>query len=313
MTLSLDTLGLDVGRYGRILLFGANLMLVFCLAWLVAQLVWLVLAGPAHKIEPVSVAASGSGPQAAADYSVLERLSPFRQGSVTEAGSFSAAEEDAPETALNLTFHGARIDAGDAGVAYISIGSGPQERFAVGDTIGNQQAVLERIYSDGVILRREGRLEKLQSKTERAIVSLGPRRNSASIDGVTVAEPEAQVPVAAANAASVDSGASQDSIVQTRMTRTDMTDLAQSIRLEPQSALGLQGYAIYPTRRSALMAQAGLRPGDILVSVAGRPLADYEEVRAALDALDRENGVELGLVRDGQRLQLAIQFEEINE
>ncbi|MCI4643224.1 MAG: hypothetical protein MRY64_00395, partial [Hyphomonadaceae bacterium] len=304
--------GIDVGRLGGLATFLVNCALVISLAWLISRLFWLVLAGVEYRVEPDATAGSRSGVQAIADYSVLERLSPFRAGeAVPQISAQSAAEENAPDTALNLTFHGARLDGDEAGVAYISVGSEPQARFAIGDRIGTQQAVLERIYSDGVILRREGRLEKLQRRNESAIVSLGSRRNSTSIDGVSVADAvPSQGPVANAGQTSAVSTADASNTIETQMLRSDLVELTQSIRLEPREALGYSGYAVYPTRRSFLMAQAGLRPGDIVVSVGGRDMAAYEDLQAALDDLDTSATMTMAIVRDQALVDVNIQVTD---
>ena len=67
-----------------------------------------------------------------------------------------------------------------------------------------------------------------------------------------------------------------------------------------------QGVLIIGVLRNAPAAQAGIRPGDVVVSVAGQPVADVAALLAAVAALSPGQATQLQIERQGQRLTLQV-------
>jgi S1-C subfamily serine protease len=54
--------------------------------------------------------------------------------------------------------------------------------------------------------------------------------------------------------------------------------------------------------------RAGLRRGDLIVAVAGRPVAEVDDLYRALDGASAADAVELSLVRGTQKRQVTVSF-----
>lgn len=77
-------------------------------------------------------------------------------------------------------------------------------------------------------------------------------------------------------------------------------------RVEPDPA-GARVVAVVPAGPAE---RAELRPGDVVTSLAGRPVADPDGLAAALDALGPSKSVPCGLVRDGQPLTVDVTLDD---
>lgn len=59
----------------------------------------------------------------------------------------------------------------------------------------------------------------------------------------------------------------------------------------------------------SVAARAGLRPGDVLVSLDHRSLSSPEELRSIVEELPTDRAIPLRLYRDGRSLFVALRFE----
>lgn len=254
-----------------------------------------------------------------ADFSALERSTPFRVIALESSG---AAEDfdpatDTPETRLNLTLHGFRLD-GDAttSIAVISSEGGEQQDYRVGDPIkGVENVYLVRIFADGVVIERQGEnewLPKLASGEGGRIVSVGSKE---AVPGmVAEAEPRREqnrTPEPEVNGsefeAEADSPSSSDPVRQdAAISRNELALLAESIRFEGRGGSNAVGYSVFPKRNLDIFNRAGLRAGDVVTMVNGTELtaaADLEGAIAGLSDIDR---IEVLLRRDQERVALVI-------
>ena len=64
------------------------------------------------------------------------------------------------------------------------------------------------------------------------------------------------------------------------------------------------GYRIGSTANQPFLAQSGLQPGDVVLSINGRPLGDINVDRLALTNLANAGSVSVELLRNGQMLTI---------
>lgn len=82
--------------------------------------------------------------------------------------------------------------------------------------------------------------------------------------------------------------------------------LGEGLIVTPRQTQGVTaGYVIAPASDPAVLAQAKLRPGDVLIDVDGRPL-DADRLRALADELAPADAVELTFERQGQIRNLVV-------
>jgi len=147
-------------------------------------------------------------------------------------------------TSLNLTLHGVRADrASGRGSAIIGLPDGTQNSYAVGDEIV-PGARLYAVGFDSVTIRRNGSDETLVLDQSTAL----PAAPTVAVGGQ--ADPFAAIRAGGAVASS---------------------SLIADIDAEPRLSAGrIDGFVLKPGSSGRAFADAGLQPGDVLLSVEGR-------------------------------------------
>ena len=234
------------------------------------------------------------------------------------AQAATAATEaiNAPETKLNLELQGVFIAEDDnRSTAIIGQRSKVGELYAIGDRLpGN--ATLASVYVDHVLIRRSGRVEKLmfsegKLNIDKTNASTGgnqavPRTRSGST--ASRAELE-QIRDRLRNAAppNPDTGPTGS---------RGLEDYAQRLRQDPMSVLGevglsavndgeSGGYRVDASAQSAIR-QAGLQPGDVVVSVNGRPIGNVMNDTALIDQVMASSRVRVEVQRGQRRFFLTV-------
>jgi general secretion pathway protein C len=184
----------------------------------------------------------------------------------------AADDEAATVSSLALTLLGTRVDTvSGRGSAIIATPDGTQASFLVGETI-MPGVRLRSVEFDGVTIDRGGAAERL---------FLDQSSGSAPIT------PDSIPPAAATPAASAAAN---------RLT----AEIAVAPRLAGGSVTGL---VLTPKGAGTAFAAAGLQPGDVLVSVDGRAVADIRDPASILQSLDA-GGVSIAIERAGRPLTL---------
>lgn len=312
----------DSSSQSAALLWGIRLCLLGLMIGcgvVLAQLVWVVAAGADWNRQMPASQGPRSMSAGIADFSALERGTPFR---VIAPVSSGAAEDfdpatDTPETRLDLTLHGFRLD-GDAttSIAVISSEGEDQRDYRVGDPIkGVENVYLVRIFADGVVIERQGEnewLPKLASGEGGRIVSVGSMESGPGM--VAEAEPrreQNQTPEPEANGSEVEaeteSPSSSNPVRQdAAISRSELALLAESIRFEGQAGSNEVGYAVFPKRNLDIFNRAGLRAGDIVIMVNGTELTGAADLEGAMARLAEVDRIEVSLRRDEERIALVI-------
>lgn len=252
----------------RTLLTLTEVVLVGLLGIQAARLVWTFAAPSSSVLAASASAASPTAGQGA----ILARFDPFFR--IPGAGS---AAPDSGATSPSLQLYGVRV--GPQGSAILGPPGGEQALYEVGEALPDGQ-VLSAVAADHVILTSGGARRRLDFPT---LASLTPAPPPPPPGGAT--QPQA---------ASTYSGA----------------QLASAMALSPRMKDGRgAGYTITPrgAQGSAILAQAGLMAGDVILTVDGSELnaERFSELPTILAAADR---VEIAYERSGQTLTTTLRM-----
>lgn len=194
------------------------------------------------------------------DLAVLARFDPFHRGAPDVLGAAP------PEAANGLRLYGVRAN-GASGSAIIAAADGKQAAFALGDTV-SPGVTLQAVASDHVVLASGGRRTSLFFPRPTPAAAAGP-----------YAPPPSASPVQAAPAA-----ASLPPFLQPRV---------EDGRVNGLSVLpGAPG--------GEMMRDAGIQPGDVLLSVNGTSLSTPEKAAELGSQLAHADGAVVQYERGGQ-------------
>lgn len=279
--------GLDPARLIRLSRAVVEALLVVAIAAAAADLAWRLMPaagqGPAPAAAPQDARVSGErGPDAA-------RHALF--GEPEEAAGGEAEITEAPETTLQLVLRGV-IATGSAGTARAIIaGRSGEESYRIGDDLPGG-AVLERIFPNRVLLRRNGRFEELRM----------PRAD--------LARPAEQ----------------EDDLVSTGdiepdLSESEVRDFRERLRSDPGSLAGIfraspvrengevRGYRVRPGREDELFRRFGFQAGDIITEVNGTPLDSPQRGMELMNELGRAERLSVVVERDGQRRRIEMRLQ----
>jgi general secretion pathway protein C len=279
--------GLDPARLIRLSRAVVEALLVVAIAAAAADLAWRLMPaagqGPAPAAAPQDARGSGErGPDAA-------RHALF--GEPEEAAGGEAEITEAPETTLQLVLRGV-IATGSAGTARAIIaGRSGEESYRIGDDLPGG-AVLERIFPNRVLLRRNGRFEELRM----------PRAD--------LARPAEQ----------------EDDLVSTGdiepdLSESEVRDFRERLRSDPGSLAGIfraspvrengevRGYRVRPGREDELFRRFGFQAGDIITEVNGTPLDSPQRGMELMNELGRAERLSVVVERDGQRRRIEMRLQ----
>jgi len=261
-----------------------NLLLVGFVIYgasLLAQLTWILLSdnqGGFSSAASWSPASNSGGHSSARDSSVLLTISLFGKEDVSAPKQQLMESVDAPKTRLQLQLKGVFISERDnESSAIVSEKGKTGEYFKVGDKLpGNAELVA--VYSDRVLLKRNGRLETLSfddgSTSKNSIAKVKSSSKSRQVNS-----PEQFV-----------------SAAEKRIAENPTTALA-SVGLKPVSEGKADGY-VYDGK-NPMLARMNLKPGDVVRSVNGFPLGDINKDKELLKQLYEQGSLEVEVERNG--------------
>lgn len=236
---------------------------VALLALQCARLVWLLLPpAPLGTLPDAGAGLMAPRPERLA-------IDAFHPGAVTGATADTSG----------LRLYATRASAA-GGSAIVADRSGMQRSYAVGDEIA-PGVVLAAVHADHAILESAGRRTEL-----RFPVAAAPTRPTAATAPIATRMPAAQ------SRADADADASAPMI--------DPAQLLAEAGLRPVDAGGGEaGYTVIPRGDGAILRQAGLQAGDVLLSVNGQALTP-ERYAELGDSLAGAATITLTYRRDGQ-------------
>lgn len=272
-------------------------VLTVVLALLFARLAWLVVS-PSNSVAtytqrplPSPMRGAASVLAISADRTLLVRANPFQQG------EGDVIVQDVPETNLNLDLDGLRMstEGGESGNAIIRTPDGIGKNYSVGDEI-LAGVTLERILSDRVIINRDGADETLM---------LGGRGA-----GLSVITDDSQTASPADLGARVENDTARPDpvIIEAQIDAPEI--LLSSVNAGPVRVNGeISGYRLDPIGSPAIMQQAGLAPGDVLLQINGTSVTRLDTTDV-IDRIMAAETVELTVNRNGSEQTIRLRFGE---
>ena len=241
------------------------------------------------------------------------------------ANQTTVAAIDAPETKLNLELQGVfTAESQENSTAIVAERNKDGLLYHVGDRLpGN--AILSAVYDDHILIRRGARTEKLmfsdaklrriaptnsttQNQPEDAISA----PNSASQPVSTSSRLQeirnriAQRKQQEAGSSSSTGGSLREYITENQQRlEQDPQALMQEIGISPVNSNSSQGYKISGNESSAL-AQTGLKAGDVVVSVNGKPVGNVQNDRSLINQALEAKRVRVEVQRGERRFFLTV-------
>lgn len=278
------------------------LVMALALLWMVislTQLLWQWLSPPPEVMPTEVPLAAPTG----AEYNLT--LAQFRLfgSAVDPAGG---AYADAPETALSLILKGTSSHhEQQLARAVIADDQQAEKVYKVGDEFPNGVRVLA-IYPDRVVLNAAGRIEVLRLR--QAMASSGAATGAGAAPAPPVVAPGADGLIGLNNMAPTAPGSVNPMVVSApidweavrQQAIADPGSIAKAFSVLPVMVDGkLAGVRVSSNTYGEQLAQAGLKPDDVVTAVNGRKLDSIESGYAALESLKTAGSVTLTVSRDG--------------
>lgn len=214
---------------------------------------------------------------------------------IANAGLFGAPKPtvntnaaNAPQTNIPLVLTGV-IAASDPrnGLAILGENAAAAKVYAVGDIVPGG-VKLHSVYSDKVILDRNGNLESLAL----------PRQST----GMAMAPPPVQ------NLPTESSLADR----MRQLITSEPSVITDVMRPQPVFAQGKQrGYRVYPGRNRQAFTRLGLRPGDLVTAINGTPLDDPARGQEIFSTLGSSSEAHVTVMRNGKQQDLTLNMAQI--
>jgi general secretion pathway protein C len=282
------------------------IVLIILLAQTFAKLTWNLFI-PAQKM-----VSTNSKKHAVAAKTVAANADLNKVGTYHLFGNAKAQVQqkviDAPETRLRLDLKGvfASTNASKA-LAIISSSKGKDKTYQIGDkVIGG--ALLHAVYSDRVILKRNGKLETLRLPKSKV--------DSKSFYSSESDSKLAKVKPLTLNKLSTLTGAQNNSNKgQTQRLRKirdtllkDPEKVWQQVRINPVMKNGkIQGYTLAHNDQG-LMKALNIRKTDIITGINGQSLSDPATLYGLMNSLSKEKSLQVAIERNGQQQTVQLNF-----
>jgi general secretion pathway protein C len=233
--------------------------------------------------------AKAGGPRAMG----LARTHALDLSAITNAHLFGAPPRpaqdaaNAPQTSMPLVLTG--IIAGNDpqnGLAILGQSAQSTRVYGVGDNVPGG-AKLHSVYSDRVVIDRNGQLESLALPHQAA--GTGPPPSAAALP--------------------VDNPALER---MRRMISEQPGLLADVMRPQPVMDHGrMNGFRVYPGRNRMAFSRLGLRPGDQVTAINGTPLDDRDRSEQILHTLSSSSEAHVTVIRNGQTQDLSLNLAQV--
>ena len=198
-------------------------------------------------------------------------------------------------TNLDLTLYGIREDTSSGrGAAIIATPDGEQQSYTVGEEI-MPGVVLYAVDFDSVTIDRNGAREQLYLDQSPA----PPAASRPSGAQSSSAQPARQTPPPRPNQSRQSPAAGAAPSAQ---------DLARAVQISPRrEGSRLTGLILQPTDDGTVLSNAGLRAGDIVLSINGQPVSDMGQASNFATQL-RSGNAEVQVERNGETITVRPRF-----
>ena len=276
---------------GSALRIGAQAFIVVAIAWVVADTATFLLAGPAEvptsALEPGAAATEEQFPASEiASWELFGSAEAARDAAATEA------TEGLATTALSLVLVGVfAADETQASAALIAQPSRKAKRYRIGDRLPGR-ATLEAVYRDRVVIRRG---------SVRELIRFPEPKERFAVASRSTAQMAAEAAPADAPSPESSSAPSPRPSPRPPMPEGDPASILYDAGLTPVKPGAAQGYALGELAANPVLRQAGLRPGDRILSVNGRAVGNVELDQAEFASVVAAGTARIEVQRGGRR------------
>jgi len=219
------------------------------------------------------------------------------------------APDNAPVSQLELRLTGTMAGSNPStGLAFLDNKKGQQKSFAVGDTVFGLAELVE-IHPDYVILRRNGREEKLPLATAGQFSHPSAQRKHSS--GNRSAIPG----IRGSSTSSRPDRAQQNQIDAIRdKYLLDPQEIAKSIQVVPitDGSFSGSGLRVSTLRQGALLQRAGLRSNDLITAINGKAISPANIMNLASE-LENASQINLTVRRNGRTQNLQLNLDALKQ
>ena len=299
------------------------------LLWSLGSGTWFFLGGAETDVAPPVAAPTPRSAGDGASTLPAARIAALNLfGVASEEGPAVERLAAAPETRLQLELQGVFLaDVPEQSSVIVAERNRDGRLYRIGDRLpGN--AVLVEVFGDRIVLRRAGQLETLKfpdaapggawlasesgtvgsdvraaaagaSTNLPGAAGFGAADLGAAGDARSVAEREAERRGGSRAGAG---GSLRDTLREySERLNVDPTGTLAELGVEPVSQGGSGGYRLGNEIPSSTLAQVGLRPGDVVLSVNGQAVGDIQQDRSQLDAIMDAGSARLEIQRGERR------------
>ena len=228
---------------------------------------------------------------------------------------------DAPETNLNLELQGVfKADVAENSTAIVAESNKSGELFRIGDRLpGN--AILDAVFADHILIRRGGKLEKLlfsDSKIRQQFSGSAYRRASstnqpsANNNGSTrIQQVRQRIAERRINARSNPQNQPPSrmreyvSALQERISQ-DPSGLLTELGVSAVESGSNKGYRIGNEASQPALAQAGLKSGDVILSVNGQPVGNVVNDQSLINQAMNSPQIRVEVQRNDRRFFVTV-------
>lgn len=284
----------DIKPWQRLTVRFGKILFTLLLAWLMALLVWLIIAP-----EPLYLKAPAKGGSNRTSFESAGAGAYHVFGEVGVAEVVEVKTVDAPDTRLRLSLLGVtQASVEEESSAIIARKGSGGDFYRIGDVVEGRTR-LAAVYKDKVIIDTAGKLETLKF-------------DEVSSAGVGVAS---QIPERSESPDSDDRAKSlRERFSRVRSTQDFMmvaSEAAQQDPAEMLSGLGLESQGSgsgYKVTAGSILTQVDLKPGDIVLSVNGQPLGDASSDSSLLEQVMSEGSAQIEVQRGNSRFMVNQSF-----
>ncbi|WP_296816576.1 type II secretion system protein N [Brevundimonas sp.] len=260
------------------LLAAGTVVLTALLAVQTGRLIWIVAVLPGGLGE---TSAPLTAPASTADLSILSRFDAFYRGE--PAGDPLIESPAAPASGGgSFQLFGVRVAAGGRGSAIIAGPDGRQVSVGVGEEAA-PGVVLLSVANDHAVIRRGGQTERLEFAPASAVTASAPTGPAAPQGGVAPAGAPASA------GAAIDRG-----------------NVVNALGLRPRRQDGrVNGFEVVPRGAGSALAQAGLRAGDVILTINGLEVTVENQAEMLAELRAAPQAV-IGFERNGQPMSVSL-------
>lgn len=270
-------------------------LIVAGIAWTLATAVLYFMADPANATTAPTPAVDAVEQATAAPFD-LQRLRQRHLFGKASAAPVQVVQKEAPAkvTKLPLELHGVFVDeVAENSAAIVAQKNKAGKRYKIGESVPGNATLIE-VHSDHVVLRRAGARETLHFFSKNSgIVADQPQPQQAPVRPRNRGRPLAAAPAPQTP---------REFVEHYRDRLKDNPDkLLSEMGISAVNSGSSSGYRLDSLSNSTYLTQTGLQPGDVVLSINGRPVGDVQSDQMELDNVLAQGSARLEVQRGSRR------------